>query len=363
MPLLPPPLPPSAGRFSMVATTWLGCGGWCGGGGGCGGEGWRWWRWRSGESIAAGLRLSGERGASRREGGGRCCRRRWLPRLPGSARPSPAPPSLGCHAARGGMLPPPPASAAHGRRSGSSLATLLLLLPHPPRPAGASPRRSRRRCAASIPFVPARRRPALPWRTAAAAARCRALPEPLPGAPRSPRSPACRRRSPARRGAAGRARPEPPGGARGAGSAPAPRGAPAPGPRDSAAGSAPRGSRCPESSAAVRLRPPNLAPLNAHRFSLGCLVVFWGGFFGGLLGCILGLGMLIAGRQGTSSSAAWCYVNTRELLYTCLLKRGTADVVFSQVRKVQREKSPLNNALALTLPEAHKGLREAWQSL
>lgn len=162
MPLLPPPLPPSAGRFSMVATTWLGCGEWCGGGGGCGGGGWRWWRWRSGESIAAGLRLSGERGASRREGGGRCCRRRWLPRLPGSSRPSPAPPSLGCHAARGGMLPPPPASAAHGRRSGSSLATLLLLLPHPPRPAGASPRWSRRRCAASIPFVPARHRPALP---------------------------------------------------------------------------------------------------------------------------------------------------------------------------------------------------------
>lgn len=171
MPLLPPPLPPSAGRFSMVATTWLGCGGWCGGGGGCGGGGWRWWRWRSGESIAAGLRLSGERGASRREGGGRCCRRRWLPWLPGSARPSPAPPSLGCHAARGGLPPQPPASAVHGRRSGSTWATLLLL-PTPPAPSRclppAEPPPLRR---LDPPLFPARHRPAQPLRTAAAAAR------------------------------------------------------------------------------------------------------------------------------------------------------------------------------------------------
>lgn len=192
MPLLAPP--PSAGRFSMVATTWLGCGGRCGGGGGCGGGGCRGWRWRSGESIAAGLRLSGERRASRP---GR--RALLLPRLPGSAGPSPAPPSPSCHAARGGL--PPPASAAHALRSGGSSATLLPPpLPTPPPrnrslPAAAParplcsrpppPRAPRRSCADPRPraAVPAPGSAASAWPQGGAAALGSRLPRRPRGAP------------------------------------------------------------------------------------------------------------------------------------------------------------------------------------
>lgn len=85
-----------------------------------------------------------------------------------------------------------------------------------------------------------------------------------------------------------------------------------------------------------------------------------GGFFG-VLSCLFVLGMLTAGRHGTSQLAGACehpgaaeHLSSETRHGRCRLQRPEESV---------KKKSPLNNALAFTLPEARKGLREAWQSL